>query len=69
MRHLMGRQRSGEQGPTPSWLPIHSSIVPFVCGSCAGVRNSPLWFDAKLMDLTGNLLGTNLPIGRVSMAF
>jgi len=40
MRHLMGRQRSGEQGPTPSWLPIHSSIVPFVCGSCAGVRNS-----------------------------
>lgn len=40
LRHLLGRQRSGEQGPTPSWLPIHSSIVPFVCGSLAGVSMS-----------------------------
>ena len=38
MRHLLGRQRSGEQGPTPSWLPIHSSLVPFVCGSVSGVN-------------------------------
>lgn len=39
MRHLMGRNRSGEQGPTPSWLPIHSSLVPFVCGSVSGVTS------------------------------
>jgi len=39
MRHLLGRQRSGEQGPTPSWLPIHSSLVPFVCGSLSGVSS------------------------------
>ncbi|KAF8892511.1 hypothetical protein BD779DRAFT_1436750 [Infundibulicybe gibba] len=39
MRHLLGRQRSGEQGPTPSWLPIHSSLVPFVCGSVSGVTS------------------------------
>ncbi|KAL4258112.1 mitochondrial carrier family protein [Pleurotus pulmonarius] len=39
MRHLLGRDRSGEQGPTPPWLPIHSSLVPFVCGSFAGVTS------------------------------
>jgi len=39
MRHLLGRQRSGEQGPTPGWLPIHSSLVPFVCGSFSGVTS------------------------------
>ncbi|KIM49339.1 hypothetical protein M413DRAFT_438523 [Hebeloma cylindrosporum] len=39
MRHLLGRQRSGEQGATPSWLPIHSSLVPFVCGSVSGVTS------------------------------
>ncbi|KAJ7741521.1 mitochondrial carrier [Mycena maculata] len=39
MRHLLGRQRNGEQGPTPSWLPIHSSLVPFVCGSLSGVTS------------------------------
>lgn len=39
MRHLLGRQRSGEQGPTPSWLPIHSSLVPFFCGSVSGVTS------------------------------
>lgn len=38
MRHLLGRDRSGEQGPTPAWLPIHPSIVPFFCGSLSGVR-------------------------------
>lgn len=41
MRHLLGRDRSGEQGATPPWLPIHSSLVPFVCGSFAGVSRSP----------------------------
>ncbi|KAK2466843.1 hypothetical protein APHAL10511_001101 [Amanita phalloides] len=39
MRHLLGRNRLGEQGPTPSWLPIHSSLVPFVCGSLSGVTS------------------------------
>ncbi|TFK42496.1 mitochondrial carrier domain-containing protein [Crucibulum laeve] len=39
MRHILGRKRSGEQGPTPSWLPIHQSLVPFVCGSLAGVTS------------------------------
>lgn len=38
MRHLLGRNRLGEQGPTPAWLPIHQSVVPFFCGSLAGVR-------------------------------
>ena len=37
MRHLLGRHRSGEQGPTPSWLPVPASVVPFVCGSVSGV--------------------------------
>ncbi|KAJ7632728.1 mitochondrial carrier domain-containing protein [Roridomyces roridus] len=42
MRHLLGRQRNGEQGPTPAWLwwlPIHPSLVPFVCGSFSGVTS------------------------------
>ncbi|KAI0031818.1 mitochondrial carrier [Vararia minispora EC-137] len=39
MRHLLGRLPSGEQGPTPAWLPIHASVVPFVCGSLAGVTS------------------------------
>lgn len=39
MRHLLGRQRSGEQGSTPPWLPIPVSLIPFVCGSFAGVTS------------------------------
>jgi len=39
MRHLLGRLPSGEQGPTPPWLPIHASLVPFVCGSLSGVTS------------------------------
>jgi len=39
MRHLLGRHRSGEQGPTPAWLPIHASLVPFLSGSLAGVTS------------------------------
>ncbi|KAI0797583.1 mitochondrial carrier [Abortiporus biennis] len=39
LRHLMGRLPSGEQGPTPPWMPIHSSLVPFLCGSVAGVSS------------------------------
>ncbi|KAK0463972.1 uncharacterized protein EV420DRAFT_1476592 [Desarmillaria tabescens] len=39
MRHLLGRDRSGDQGPTPAWLPIPASIVPFFCGSLSGVSS------------------------------
>ena len=39
MRHVLGRLPSGEQGPTPHWLPIHPSLVPFFCGSLAGVTS------------------------------
>ncbi|PCH37832.1 mitochondrial carrier [Wolfiporia cocos MD-104 SS10] len=39
MRHLMGRLPSGEQGPTPSWMPVHPSVVPFMCGSLSGVTS------------------------------
>jgi len=39
MRHMLGRLPSGEQGPTPPWLPIHPSLVPFVCGSLSGVTS------------------------------
>ncbi|KAH7889406.1 hypothetical protein F5I97DRAFT_1801300 [Phlebopus sp. FC_14] len=39
LRHLLGRRRSGEQGPTPPWLPIPVSLIPFVCGSFAGVTS------------------------------
>ncbi|KAI0780691.1 mitochondrial carrier [Trametes elegans] len=38
-RYLMGRDASGEQGDTPPWLPIPVSLVPFVCGSLAGVTS------------------------------
>ncbi|PVF94857.1 mitochondrial carrier [Serendipita vermifera] len=39
MRHLLGRTPDGKQGPTPDWAPIHPSVVPFVCGSLAGVSS------------------------------
>ncbi|KAI0647298.1 mitochondrial carrier [Trametes meyenii] len=38
-RYIMGRDASGEQGSTPPWLPIPVSVVPFVCGSLAGVTS------------------------------
>ncbi|EIN07236.1 mitochondrial carrier [Punctularia strigosozonata HHB-11173 SS5] len=39
MRYLLGRLPSGEQGPTPAWLPVHASLVPFLCGSLSGVSS------------------------------
>ncbi|TRM62672.1 mitochondrial carrier domain-containing protein [Schizophyllum amplum] len=39
MRHALGRDRRGEQHETPPWLPIPGSLVPFVCGSLAGVTS------------------------------
>ncbi|KAI9057897.1 mitochondrial carrier [Trametes sanguinea] len=38
-RYIMGRDASGEQGDTPPWLPIPMSLVPFLCGSLAGVSS------------------------------
>lgn len=37
MRHVLGRDRAGEQGPTPPWLPMN--LVPFLCGSLSGVSS------------------------------
>jgi len=39
LRHIMGRLHSGEQGPTPVWMPMPASLVPFFCGSLAGVSS------------------------------
>jgi len=39
MRHVLGRLQSGEQGPTPYWAPIPPSLIPFACGSIAGVTS------------------------------
>ncbi|KAF9013909.1 mitochondrial carrier domain-containing protein [Cyathus striatus] len=39
MRHVLGRSRLGEQGDTPAWFPLHSSFVPFFCGSISGVTS------------------------------
>jgi hypothetical protein len=27
------------QGQTPHWLPVYPSLIPFVCGSVAGVSS------------------------------
>lgn len=37
LRQAFGRLPSGEQGDTPVWAPIHPSLLPFACGSLAGV--------------------------------
>ncbi|CAG7853464.1 SubName: Full=Related to carnitine/acylcarnitine translocase {ECO:0000313/EMBL:CCA75557.1} [Serendipita indica DSM 11827] len=39
MRHLLGRLPNSEQGPTPYWAPLPPSLIPFVCGSLAGVSS------------------------------
>lgn len=39
MRHICGRNRLGEQGEVPAWLPVPVSLVPFLCGSFAGVTS------------------------------
>ncbi|KAF8586543.1 hypothetical protein K439DRAFT_1615082 [Ramaria rubella] len=39
MRHLFGRLPTGEQGKLPSWLPLHPSLLPFLCGSLSGVTS------------------------------
>ena len=57
MRHLLGRLPSGEQGPTPAWLPIHASLVPFVCGSLSGVTSWGLIYPMDVY-VTHNLLHT-----------
>lgn len=39
MRYLLGRLPNGEQGPTPYWAPLPHGVIPFVCGSLAGVTS------------------------------
>ncbi|EMD38298.1 hypothetical protein CERSUDRAFT_113465 [Gelatoporia subvermispora B] len=39
LRYLMGRDQLGEQGATPPWLPLPESLIPFMCGSLAGVSS------------------------------
>ena len=65
MRHLLGRQRSGEQGPTPSWLPVPASLVPFVCGSVSGVMLHDTIVCAILNIFAGYLMGSYIPLGCV----
>ena len=35
----LGRLPSGQQGVIPAWLPIHPTMIPFLCGSIAGVTS------------------------------
>lgn len=39
MRLGLGRLPDGHQGATPAWLPIHPTMIPFLCGSIAGVTS------------------------------
>ncbi|KDQ17972.1 hypothetical protein BOTBODRAFT_29288 [Botryobasidium botryosum FD-172 SS1] len=39
MRYLLGRDTHGKQGPVPSWFPVHPTLIPFLCGSLAGVSS------------------------------
>lgn len=39
MRQMLGRLPNGHQGITPGWFPIHYSMIPFMCGSIAGVTS------------------------------
>jgi len=39
LRYIMGRDQYGEQGSTPPWLPMPPSLIPFMCGSLAGVTS------------------------------
>ena len=39
MRHFLGRSPAGTQGDTPVWAPIPPSLIPFACGSLAGVTS------------------------------
>jgi len=38
-RYLMNRRITGEQDAPPAWLPIPISLIPFFCGSVAGVTS------------------------------
>ncbi|CAE6488072.1 unnamed protein product [Rhizoctonia solani] len=39
LRLLLGRLPNGHQGATPTWFPLHYSMIPFFCGSIAGVTS------------------------------
>jgi len=48
-RYLLGRQETGEQGPVPQWLPLHPNLIPFVCGSVAGVTSWALIYPVDVI--------------------
>jgi len=48
-RYLLGRQQSGEQGPVPAWMPIHPNLIPFLCGSLAGVTSWALIYPVDVI--------------------
>lgn len=39
MRFLLGWDASGRPGQPPAWLPLPPSLIPFACGSFAGVTS------------------------------
>lgn len=49
LRHLLGRLPSGEQGEVPSWFPVHPSLLPFICGSFAGVSSWALIYPVDVV--------------------
>ncbi|KAI0093848.1 mitochondrial carrier [Irpex rosettiformis] len=49
LRHIMGRLPSGEQGSPPPWMPIHTSLIPFMCGSLAGVSSWALIYPVDVV--------------------
>ncbi|KZT52713.1 mitochondrial carrier [Calocera cornea HHB12733] len=48
-RYLMGRNIRGEQGAPPPWLPIPQSLIPFFCGSVAGVTSWAIIYPADVV--------------------
>jgi len=48
-RYLLGRQPSGEQGPIPTWMPVHPNLIPFLCGSVAGVTSWALIYPVDVV--------------------
>lgn len=50
LRHIMGRLPSGEQSTTPTWMPVPVSVVPFMCGSLAGVSSWAIIYPLDVYD-------------------
>lgn len=55
MRSMLGRSTyTLEQGATPPWLPIHPSMIPFACGSLAGVTSWALIYPIDVCVRSGS---------------